>query len=221
MPGGLVMDSVIGALLSIGLSGIGCLISIVMMWTAYAGEMANISDPEKKEELAAAQMKQRTLISLELPATVVLFSFVLWFIAVSKEELTDDLYIAACLNMGVSGFIVAISEGYHVRVNTKAIFEDPELWGKSIVCMTVAQVAVLWSFAIAFLTLSRYEGTLTDLVEPNYITMVASVGSLIAVFSMTKASLKDFPKKIMLSLPGLFISMIGFLLAYAVMISLF
>ncbi|MCK4445151.1 MAG: hypothetical protein KAW09_11445 [Thermoplasmata archaeon] len=183
--------------------------------------MGKITDTKKREELAEAQMKQRTLISLELPATVVLFSFALWFIAVSKEELADDLYIAACLNMGVSGFIVAIAEGYHVRVNTKAIFEDPELWGKSIVCMTVAEVAVLWSFAIAFLTLSRYEGTVTNLLEPNYITMVASVGSLVAVLLMTKASLEDFTKKIMLSMPGLFISMIGFGLAYAVMVPLF
>lgn len=212
------MDSVVGALLSVGLSGIGCVISIVMMWTAYTSEMANIVDEKKKEELAAAQMKQKTLVSAELPLTVVLFAFALWFIAVSKDELADELYLAACMNVGISGFIVAIAEGYHFRANTKAILDDPELWGKAIVCVTFAEIAALWSFAIAFLTLSRYEGTVTNLVEPNYITMVASIGSLVAVLLMTKASLEDYTKKILLSMPGIFISMIGFALAYVTMV---
>lgn len=210
------MDLVLGAVLSVGLAGYGNLIAAVAMWTAFRTELKKIADEEERQKMEE-ELRPKTLVSMTLPTTAVVFAFVIYFMASNKSLMTDAFFIALCGNIGVSGFIVSVSEGYYIRGTMKDVFKNPEHWGKAIASVSLCEVSVLYSLVIAFISMSGFTGSDAGLFLPNRIVVLASVGSFVAAGLMLRYELKDFQKGILMGLPGVIISISGFVLAFSYM----
>ena len=208
------MDLMLGVFLSVGLAGIGSGIAAVAMWTAFSSELKKIGDVEERRKIGE-ELRPKTLISLTHPITGIVFAFVIYIMASNKDLMTDEFFIALCLNIGVSAFVVSIAEGLYIRGTMKGVFEYPEHWGKSMTSVALLEVTTIYSLVIAFLSMGGFNGNATDLIGPNVIVMVTSVGSLITAGLMLRYELKDFQKGILMGIPGVMISLIGFLLAYS------
>lgn len=208
------MDFVLGALLSVGLAGIGSGIAAVAMWTAFSSELKKIGDDEGRHKIGE-ELRPKTLLSLTNPTTGIVFALVIYIMASNKDLMTDEFFIALCLNIGVTAFVVSIAEGFYIRGTMKAVFENSEHWGRSMVGVALFEVTMIYSMVIAFLTMGGFNGNAVNLIEPNYIVMVASFGSLIAAGLMLRYELKDLRKWIPMGMAGVTVSLIGFLLAYS------
>ena len=95
-------------------------------------------------------------------------------------HLTDELFIALCGSVGTSGLIVSISEGFYIRGSMKDVFKHPEHWGKSMASASLCEVPIIYSLAIAAISMSIFTGDDSDLFKPNFYVNLASVGSLVA-----------------------------------------
>ncbi len=208
------MDFMLGALLSVGLAGIGSGIAAVAMWTAFSSELKNIGDEEERNKMDK-ELRPKTLVSLTQPTTGIMFALVIYIMANNKDLMTDEFFIALCLNIGVSAFVVSVAEGFYIRGTMQSVFKYPEHWGKSMVGVALFEVTMIYSMVIAFLTMGGFNGNAVNLIEPNYIVMVASFGSLIAAGLMLRYELKDLRKWIPMGMAGVTVSLIGFLLAYS------
>lgn len=209
------MDLVLGALLSVGLSGLGVAIAMTATLTSYASELNEILD-EKKKENVKADFQKKIMIYGVMYGTAPLFAFAILFM-IAWKDLPDDLFIAICLNIGISGMLMCLAEGYYVRANMKAALEDHTLWSKSIVGLAFFEIPLMWSFAIAFLTMPGFEGYVVQYVQANIVIAVASIGSLISAALMLRVDLKDLRKRTLTGLPGIIVSMMGLVLALLLM----
>jgi F0F1-type ATP synthase membrane subunit c/vacuolar-type H+-ATPase subunit K len=207
------MDPLLGLVLSVGVAGIGCTIAAVSMWTAFRMELNEIADEEERKKMDE-EFRPKTIVSMVLPTTTVVFSLVIFMIAQSKALITEDFFYFICTNIGISGFIVSVAEGYYVRGTTKQVFENPEHWGKSISNLTLCELPILFVLVIAFTSLSKVTGNDADLFWPNRIVMIGSTGSLVSAALMLRYELKDFQKAMLVGLFGTSISLVSFLLAY-------
>ncbi|MEE9116383.1 MAG: hypothetical protein V3U09_05735 [Thermoplasmata archaeon] len=208
------MDLMLGFFLSVGLAGIGSGIAAVAMWTAFSSELKKIGDDEERRKMDE-ELRPKMLVTMTLPTTTIVFALVIYFMASNKELMTDDFFIALTLNIGVSGFIVSISEGYYIRGTMKGVFKYPEHWGKTVASVSLCEFGIIYPLVIAFVSMGKLDVNSTDLIVPNYIVMGASIGSLIAAGLMQRYELKDFQKGILMGIPGIMIILIGFFLAYS------
>ncbi len=212
--GGLVMDLLMGAVLSVGLAGYGNVIAAFAMWTAFRMELNNIADQEERRRMEE-ELRPKTFVSMTLPTTTVVFALVIYFMASNKPLMTDDFFYALCGSIGTSGFIVSLAEGFYIRGTTKDVFKNPEQWGKSIASVALCEVSIIYVLAIAFMSMSKFTGDDADLFKPNFYVNLASAGSLVAAVLMLRYDLKDFQKRILMGLPGVIISTFGFVLAFS------
>ncbi|MEE9224232.1 MAG: hypothetical protein V3U51_05735, partial [Thermoplasmata archaeon] len=179
------MDLMLGVFLSVGLAGIGSGIAAVAMWTAFSSELKKISDEEKRRKMDK-ELRPKTLVTMTYPTTGIMFALVIYFMASNKDLMTDEFFIALCLNIGVSAFVVSIAEGIYIRGTMKGVFENPEHWGKSVASMALCEVAIIYSLVIAFVSMGEFNGNAADLILPNYIVMFTSLGSLIVAGLMLR-----------------------------------
>jgi F0F1-type ATP synthase membrane subunit c/vacuolar-type H+-ATPase subunit K len=212
------MDVVDGAVLALGLSSVGFAVSAVVMWLAYRSAMDKIPDPEKREKLKT-ELRGKILVTIQLPSTVIVFALAAFMIA-SRGDISDELFVAVCFNMGFSGMIVALAEGLLVKVDALRVVENPEHWGKSIVNLVTFELAAVFSVAIAFGSMMANGGTASSLVQANYIIAIASLGTLVSLALMPRADLEDVGKRFLMAAPGMLVTLIGFLWAYLYVIAL-
>jgi F0F1-type ATP synthase membrane subunit c/vacuolar-type H+-ATPase subunit K len=210
----MVMDLLLGAVLSVGLSGYGNAIAAIVMWTAFRMELGKIADEEERKKMEE-ELRPKTFVSMSLPTTTVVFALVIYFMASNKSLMTDDFFYALCGNIGTSGFIVSMAEGFYIRGSMKDVFKHPELWGKSIASVSLCELSIIYVLAIAFISMSKFTGDDADLFRPNFYVNLSSVGSLVAAGLMLRSELKDFRKRILMGLPGVIISTLGFVLAFS------
>lgn len=210
----MVLDLVLGAVLSVGLAGFGNFIAALAMWTAFSIELKKIADLDERKKMEE-ELRPKTFVSMTLPTTTVVFAFVIYFMASNKSLMTDDFFYALCGNIGTSGFIVSMAEGFYIRGSMKDVFKYPEHWGKSIASVSLCELSIIYVLAIAFISLSKFTGDDADLFRPNFYVNLSSAGSLVAAVLMLRSELKDFQKRILMGLPGVIISTLGFVLAFS------
>lgn len=210
----MVLDLVLGAVLSVGLAGLGNFIAALAMWTAFSIELKKIADLDERKKMEE-ELRPKTFVSMTLPTTTVVFAFVIYFMASNKSLMTDDFFYALCGNIGTSGFIVSMAEGFYIRGSMKDVFKYPEHWGKSIASVSLCELSIIYVLAIAFISLSKFTGDDADLFRPNFYVNLSSAGSLVAAVLMLRSELKDFQKRILMGLPGVIISTLGFVLAFS------
>jgi F0F1-type ATP synthase membrane subunit c/vacuolar-type H+-ATPase subunit K len=208
------LDLVLGAVLSVGLAGFGNFIAALAMWTAFSIELKKIADLDERKKMEE-ELRPKTFVSMTLPTTTVVFAFVIYFMASNKSLMTDDFFYALCGNIGTSGFIVSMAEGFYIRGSMKDVFKYPEHWGKSIASVSLCELSIIYVLAIAFISLSKFTGDDADLFRPNFYVNLSSAGSLVAAVLMLRSELKDFQKRILMGLPGVIISTLGFVLAFS------
>ena len=212
------MEVVEGAILALGLSSIGFALSAIVMWWAYRSALGKVTDPEKKEKLNT-ELRGKILVTIQLPSTVIVFALAAFMLA-SRGDISDELFVSVCFNMGFSGMIVALAEGLLVKVDAARVVENPEHWGKSIVNLIVFELAAVFSVAIAIGSMGVNGGTPTSLVEANYIIAIASLGTLVSFGLMQRADMEDLGKRFLMAAPGMLVTFIGFLWAYLYVLAL-
>jgi F0F1-type ATP synthase membrane subunit c/vacuolar-type H+-ATPase subunit K len=212
--GGLVVDLLLGAVLSVGLAGLGNVIAAFAMWTAYRIELNEIAVKEDRKKIDE-ELRPKLVVSMTMPTTTVMFAFVIFFMASNKPLMTDDFFYALCGNLGTSGFIVSMAEGFYIGGSMKDVFKYPENWGKSMASVALCEVPIIYCLAIALMSMSIFTGDDSGLFKPNFYVNIASAGSLIAAVLMLRYELKDFKKQILMGLPGVIISTLGFVLAFS------
>lgn len=205
------MDLVIGALLSVGLSVVGVAIAVAATLRSYSSGLKEIVDDEERKEVVA-DFSRKNMVYLMEYGTAVLFSFVVLFL-LSQKVLQDDLFYAICLNMGVSGLLMCLAQGYIVIKDMKSVLRNRELWGRSIVSLALCEVPLMYSLVIAFVTMQGAGGDLTNLVQANYVIAATSVSSLICAGMMVRADLEYLNKRMFLAMPGVLIAIVGLVMA--------
>jgi F0F1-type ATP synthase membrane subunit c/vacuolar-type H+-ATPase subunit K len=206
---------VIGALLSVGLSVVGMAIAVAITLSSYSSGLKEIVDDKERKEVAA-EFSNKNIVYFVNYSTAVLFSFVILFL-LSQNNIQDDLFYAICLNMGVSGMIMCLAQGYIVRRDMKAVLGNRALWGRSIVSMALCEVPLMYSLVIAFVTMQSTGGDVTNLLQANYVIAATSVSSLICAGMMVRADLVYLNKRMFLAMPGVLIALVGFILALFLM----
>lgn len=197
-----------------GLSALGFVLVSITMAFYYSRALAEIEDDETKKKL-----KERTngmvTVFLTLPATCILFSFVIVFLAWSAETI-ESIFLAVGLSMGLSSLMVSIGFALLIPQSIEAIVRDLNLFGKAIVTMNPIEIPVLLTFVIAFLSF-KMEPCVGSCLNSNYVMAVSSFGAILGAAFAYTSRIEDLKRRVAKSAISAVISFVGFIVALSML----
>lgn len=208
------MSSLVSVALAMGLSTLGFVLVSITVAFYYPKALAGIEDDKAREKL-----KERTngmaVVFLTLPATCVLFSFVIVFLGQSAET-SEAVFFAVCLSMGLCFLMVSIGFALLIPQSIEAIVHDLSLFGKAIVTMEPIEVPILLTFVIAFLSL-KMEPCAGSCMSSNYVMAASSFGAILGAAFARTSGVEDLKRRVAKSAISVVISFVGFIVALSML----
>jgi V/A-type H+-transporting ATPase subunit K len=148
-----LMLGLLGAALAAGLAGIGSAMGIGIAGDSAAGVMTE--DPDKFAKCLALQA---------LPGTQGIYGLLIAFIVLNKLGLLGGqpvsiswsqgmLIFAACLPIGIVGWISAIYQGKTSAASIQMISKKPDAFAKAIVLPAMVETYAVLALLTSFITL--------------------------------------------------------------------
>jgi V/A-type H+-transporting ATPase subunit K len=148
-----LMLGLLGAALAAGLAGIGSAMGIGIAGDSAAGVMTE--DPDKFAKCLALQA---------LPGTQGIYGLLIAFIVLNKLGLLSGqpvniswsqgmLIFAACLPIGIVGWISAIYQGKTSAASIQMISKKPDAFAKAIVLPAMVETYAVLALLTSFITL--------------------------------------------------------------------
>ena len=208
------MTSLIFVALAMGLSTLGFVLVSITVAFYYPKALAGIEDDEAREKLKE-RTKGMVVVFLTLPATCVLFSFVIVFLAQSAET-SEAIFLAVSLSMGVCSLIVSTGFALLIPQSIEAIVHDHSLFGKAIVTMEPIEIPILLTFVIAFLSF-KMEPCAGSCITSNYVVAASSFGAILGATFASTSGVEDLKRRVAKSAISVVISFVGFIIALSML----
>jgi len=197
-----------------GLSTLGFVLVSITVAFHYSKALSGIQDNKAKEKLKE-RTKGMVIVFLTLPATCVLFSFVIVFLGQSAET-SEAVLFAVSLSMGLCSLMVSIGFALMIPQSTEAIVRDPGLFGKTIVSMEPIEIPILLTFVIAFLSL-RMEACAGSCLNSNYVVAASSFGAILGAAFAWTTGVENLKLRVAKSAISVVISLAGFVIALSML----
>lgn len=157
-----------------------------------------------------------------LPATAIIFPFTIWFLGnASSDDIAEEVWVAMGINMGLAGFFTATGSAAIINMGAKDVIKNENKFGMYTTLLVIPEMAVIFSYALAFLTLGNDTGAASELAKSNYICGIGATGALITGMIIRAAGpisddFKNFGRIMTFGIMGIFISIMGFAYAFIV-----